>query len=130
MGGRAATSQGFTGSAELPKVGWALLIEGVSSLLRLVRHVEEQRGVTSELLLSGEPVAGSIDRRLHPSGSPTATSREISRPRQCFCLEVCEGYDLVHHAHCVGIGCPNTGGTSTRSRARLSPTMRASSPAP
>src|SRR3954451_13735405 len=73
--GREATSQSRSGLKaarpvrsralrELAEVGLALLAVGVASLLRLLRHVEEEVGVVRELLDAGEAVLGRVEARL------------------------------------------------------------------
>src|SRR5215212_4579484 len=73
--GRDATSQSRSGLTacraprsralrELAEVGLALLAVGVASLLRLLRHVEEEVGVVRELLDAGEPVLCGIEAGL------------------------------------------------------------------
>src|SRR3954454_19706654 len=69
--GRAAISQRRSGVRsrsgalrELGEVGLALLLVGVTSLLGLLRHVEEEVRVVRELLDAGEAVLGGVEARL------------------------------------------------------------------
>src|SRR3954467_14184881 len=65
--GREATSQSRSGLnasrtlGELAEVGGALLAVGVSSLLRLLGHVEEEVGVVRELLDAREAVLRRVE---------------------------------------------------------------------
>src|SRR4051812_35916398 len=59
--GRAATNPSRSGltlgaAGELAEVRLALLLVGVTALLRLFRHVEEEVGVVGELLDAGDAV--------------------------------------------------------------------------
>src|SRR5215218_101296 len=49
---------------ELPEVRLAALDVGVPPLLGLLAHVEEQVGVVSQLLETGEPVVGRVEAGL------------------------------------------------------------------
>src|SRR3954452_17825985 len=69
--GLAATSQSRSGLRaasralrEPVEVGLSLLAVGVTALLRLLRHVEEEVGVVRELLEAGEAVLGRIEAGL------------------------------------------------------------------
>src|SRR3954453_7344315 len=69
--GREATSQSRSGLKaasralrELAEVGLSLLAVGVTSLLRLLGHVEEEVGVVRKLLDAGEAVLGGVEARL------------------------------------------------------------------
>src|SRR4051812_38634978 len=73
--GRAATSQRRSAPPtsgalrESAEVGLALLDVGVTALLCLLRHVEEEVRVVRELLDAGESVLGGVEARLQePQG--------------------------------------------------------------
>src|SRR3954466_2521245 len=66
--GRDATSQSRSGLKaasralrESLEVGLSLLAVGITALLRLLRHVEEEVGVVRELLDAGESVLASVE---------------------------------------------------------------------
>src|SRR5436309_1391169 len=69
--GRDATSQSRSGLnaasralRELSEVGLSLFAVGVTTLLRLLGHVEEEVGVVGELLDAGQAVLGRVEARL------------------------------------------------------------------
>ena len=61
---RSGTVPGSRAAGELREVRRALLREGVCGLLRLLGHVEEQRGVAGELLQAGLAVGVGVERGL------------------------------------------------------------------
>src|SRR5438309_521682 len=83
--GRAATSHSLSGVRsgslrELGEVGLALLDVGVSTLLGLVRHVEEEVGVVRELLNAREAVLGRIEARLEQSQRERREREHLAAP--------------------------------------------------
>src|SRR3954466_9637955 len=72
---------------ELAEVGLALLAVGVASLLRLLRHVEEEVGVVRELLDAGEAVLGRVEAGLEEPQREGGEREHLAAPLHGLLLE-------------------------------------------
>src|SRR4051812_3105396 len=102
--GRAATNQSFSGEGlgplrELAEVGLALLLVGVTALLRLLRLVEEEVRVVGELLDAGDPVLVGVERGLQEPQRERGLLEHLATPLHSLHLEVLERDDGVDQAH-------------------------------
>src|SRR5947207_4705156 len=77
------------------EVGLALFDVGVTPLLRLVAHVEQQRRVPGELLDAGEPVLGRVERRLEHAQRQRRERQHLAAPLHRLLLEALERNDGI-----------------------------------
>src|SRR5690606_27158164 len=70
------------------EVARALLEEGVTALLRLVRHVGEARGLAREQLLSHQAVVDEIEGVLEHADGRRALGVDLARPLERHLLEL------------------------------------------
>src|SRR3954471_1475992 len=100
--GREATSQSRSGLnasralRELAEVGLSLLAVGVTALLRLLGHVEEEVGVVRELLDAGEAVLGRVEAGLQQAQRERREREHLAAPLHRLLLELLERHDGVH----------------------------------
>src|SRR3954467_13827738 len=80
---------------ELAEVGLALLAVGVASLLRLLRHVEEEVGVVRELLDAREAVLGRVEARLEEPEGEGREREHLAAPLHGLLLEALERHHGV-----------------------------------
>src|SRR3954447_15427020 len=81
--GRAATTQSLRGLGplrELAEVGLALLLVGVTALLGLLRLVEEEVRVVSELLDAGDAVLVGVEARLEQAQREGGVGEHLAAP--------------------------------------------------
>src|SRR3954462_11034781 len=104
--GRDATSQSRSGLKaasralrEPVEVGLSLLAVGVTALLRLLRHVEEEVGVVRELLGGGEAVLGRVEAGLQEPECERRQREHLAIPLDRLLLEALERHDGVHEPH-------------------------------
>src|SRR3954447_14760597 len=104
--GRDATSQSRNGLKaasralrEPVEVGLSLLAVGVTALLRLLRHVEEEVGVVRELLDAGEAVLGGVEAGLQEPQRERRELEHLATPLDGFLLEALERHDGVDKPH-------------------------------
>src|SRR3954447_8199481 len=93
---RAATSRS---SREAREVGRALLLVRVATLLRLLRHVEEQVGVVRQLLHAGEAVLLGVERRLQQPQRERREAQHLAAPVERLLLQPVQrdhGVDETH----------------------------------
>src|SRR3954471_938444 len=84
---------------ELAEIGLALLGVGSASLLRLLRAVEEEVRVVSELLDSGQPVLGRVEARLQQAQREGREREHLAAPLHRLLLESLERHDRVDEPH-------------------------------
>src|SRR3954469_7455629 len=103
--GREATSQSRSGLKasralrELSEVGPPLLAVGVTALLRLLGHVEEEVGVVRELLDARQAVLGGVEARLQEAQRERGQREHLAAPLPRLLLEPLERHDGVHEPH-------------------------------
>src|SRR5436853_3137617 len=104
--GRDATSHSRSGLSaalralrESSEVRLSLLAVGVTALLRLLRHVEEEVGVVRELLDAGEPVVRRIEARLEEAQRERRQREHLAAPLDGLLLELLERHHRVHETH-------------------------------
>src|SRR5437764_11988739 len=102
--GRAATSQSLSGVRsgalrEPGEGGLALLDVWVTTLLGLLRHVEEEVGVVGELLDAGEPVLRGVEAGLEQAQCERRQREHLAAPLHGFLLELVERDHRVHESH-------------------------------
>src|SRR3954470_15055311 len=99
--GRDATSQSRSGLKasralrELAEVGLSLLAVGVTALLRLLGHVEEEVGVVRELLDAREAVLGRVEAGLQEAQRERRQRKHRAAPLHRLLLEPLERHDGV-----------------------------------
>src|SRR5215212_5532100 len=104
--GRAATNQSLSGEPaalgplrELAEVGLALLLVGVTALLGLLRLVEEEVRVVSELLDAGDAVLVGVEARLEQAEGERRVLEHLAAPLHRLLLERLERDDRVDQPH-------------------------------
>src|SRR5947208_7287528 len=104
--GRDATSHSRSGLSaalralrESSEVRLSLLAVGVTALLRLLRHVEEEVGVVRELLDAGEAVLGRVEARLEQPQRERRELQHLAAPADGFVLELLERHHRIDEAH-------------------------------
>src|SRR3954466_13596266 len=102
--GRAAATHSFSGDAlgplrELAEVGLALLLVGVTALLGLLRLVEEEVRVVSELLDAGDAVLVGVEARLEQAQREGGMGEHLAAPLDGLLLERLEWDDRVDQPH-------------------------------
>src|SRR6059036_1208713 len=102
--GRAATSQSLSGVRsgalrELGEVGLALLLVRVTSLLGLLRHVEEEVRVVCQLLDAAQAVLGGVEAGLQQPQREGRQLKHLAAPLHRLLLEPLERHHRVHEAH-------------------------------
>src|SRR5215211_4549335 len=103
--GRAAVIQSLTGEAplrplrELAEVGLALLLVGVTALLRLLRLVEEEVRVVGELLDAGDAVLVRVEAGLQQAQGERRQREHLAAPLHGLLLERLERDDRVDQPH-------------------------------
>src|SRR3954465_8468978 len=104
--GRDATSQSRSGLKaasralrEPVEVGLSLLAVGVTALLRLLRHVEEEVGVVRELLEAGEAVLGGVEAGLQEPQRERRQREHLAAPLDGLPLDRTERHHRVHEPH-------------------------------
>src|SRR3954452_17616787 len=102
--GRAATSHSFSGLAlraagELAEVGLALLLVGVTALLRLLGPVEEEVRVVGKLLDAGDPVLVGVEAGLQEAQRERRHGQHLAAPLHGLLLELLERDERVDQAH-------------------------------
>src|SRR3954468_6967846 len=104
--GREATSQSRSGLKaasralrELAEVGLSLLAVGVTSLLRLLGHVEEEVGVVRKLLDAGEAVLGGVEARLQQAERERRQREHLTAPLDRPPPQPLQRHDGVHQPH-------------------------------
>src|SRR3954469_20635038 len=108
--GRDATSQSRSGLKaasralrESLEVGLSLLAVGVTALLRLLRHVEEEVGVVRELLEAGEAVLGGVEAGFQQTQRERRQREHLAAPLHGLLLEPLERHHRVHESHVEGL---------------------------
>src|SRR3954449_6954238 len=86
-------------AGELREVGLALLDVGVTSLLGLGRHVEEEVGVVGELLEPGEPVLIGVETGLEQPQGERGEGEHLAAPGDRLLLEALERHHGVDESH-------------------------------
>src|SRR5436305_15265914 len=104
--GRDATSHSRSGlNAELralresSEVRLSLLAVGVTALLRLLRHVEEEVGVVRELLDAGEAILRRVEARLEQAQRERREGHRLGAPLDGLLLDSLELDHGVHEPH-------------------------------
>src|SRR3954452_1727417 len=104
--GREATSQSRSGLKaasralrELSEVWLSLLAVGVTALLRLLGHVEEEVGVVRKLLDARQAVLGGVEARLQEAQRERRQREHLATPLHRLLLEPLERHDGVHEPH-------------------------------
>src|SRR3954447_23072500 len=104
--GRDATSQSRSGLKaasralrEPVEVRLSLFAVGVTALLRLLRHVEEEVGVVRELLEAGEAVLRGVEAGLQESQRERRQREHLAAPLDGLLLEPVERHHRVHEPH-------------------------------
>src|SRR3954452_20800451 len=104
--GRDASSQSRSGLKaasralrEPVEVGLSLLAVGVTALLRLLRHVEEEVGVVRELLDAGKAVFGGVEAGLEEPQRERRQREHLAAPLDGLLLEPLERHYGVHKTH-------------------------------
>src|SRR3954467_7756902 len=87
---------------ELAEVGLSLLAVGVASLLRLLRHVEEEVGVVRELLDAGEAVLCGVEAGLEEPQREGRERQHLAAPLDGLLLQPVERHHRVHESHLEG----------------------------
>src|SRR5271156_2858465 len=77
----------------------AFLVVRVAPLLRLFGHVEEQSGITRELLDSRQPVHFRIEGRLEASQRHRAVRKDLSAPLLRRLLQFRQRHDCIDQPH-------------------------------
>src|SRR3954462_5117486 len=109
--GRDATSQSRNGLKasralrELAEVGLALLAVGVTALLRLLGHVEEEVRVVRELLDAGEAVLGRVEAGLQQAQRERRELEHLAAPLHRLLLEPPQRDDRVDEPHLERLPC-------------------------
>src|SRR3954447_13508511 len=104
--GREATSQSRSGLKatsralrELSEVWLSLLAVGVTALLRLLGHVEEEVGVVRELLDARQAVLGGVEAGLQEPQRERGKREHLAAPLDRLLLEPFERHHGVDEAH-------------------------------
>ena len=102
------------GLRELREVGLAVLDEGVATLLALLGHVEEHRGVTRELLDARQAVVGRVEARLEHPQRERRQRQDLAAPGHGLGLELGQRHHGVDQAPVERRRRRRTGGRGTR----------------
>src|SRR4051795_3720210 len=104
--GREATSQSRNGLKaasralrESLEVGLSLFAVGVTALLRLLGHVEEEVGVVRELLDAGEAVVRRVEAGLQEAQRERRQCQHLAAPLDGLLLEPLDRHHGVHEPH-------------------------------
>src|SRR4051794_104193 len=84
---------------ELAEVGLALLLVGVTALLRLCGFVEEEVRVVGQLLDPGDPVLVRVEAGLQQAQRERRQREHLAAPLDGLLLELLERDDGVHEPH-------------------------------
>src|SRR4051795_119416 len=110
--GREATSQSLSGLKaalralrESSEVGLSLLAVGVTALLRLLGHVEEEVRVVRELLDAGEAVVRRVEAGLQQAQRERGELEHLAAPLHGLLLEPLQRDDSVDEPHLERLPC-------------------------
>ena len=82
-----------------------MLHEGVATLLSFFGHVEEHRGVTSELLNTSQAIVGGVEAGLQHAERNRREFQHLATPGHCLALEISEGHHGVNESPVQCGGC-------------------------